>query len=352
MSEHLTVVTDTGLLNTETLRLADLHLQNLLYTPLDSRHNRLARLARHATGARVATISFLDGEREWFKAALGWDVRELPYSHSLTASLRAQLPFVIPDTMADLRCADHPLIAAGPRFRAAAAYPLRDRFDQLIGTVAVYDTRPGRLSASTPEIINDIGQLAQRELFVSDLCAAQSELIGKLGVARRQAMLDDLTRLWNRRAGVELLRKMVADAAVQRASIGVGVIDIDRFKAVNDAHGHPAGDLVLRKVAAAIVDSLRPGDVVARMGGEEFLIVAEGVSESQFTELLERVCAKVAQTAFHARGTELEITLSGGGVVSPCGYPGKADELIDHADSELFRAKHAGRNRVHVLTLR
>lgn len=345
-------VSERPFLNTETLRLADLHLRDLLFTPIDARFNRIVRLLRHATAARVATVSFIDAEREWFKATAGWTVRDLPLTRSLAASLLTELPLIVPDAESDARCIHHPLVAAEPRFRSFAAYPLRDRFDQIIGAVAVYDTEAGRLTEAVADVMADVGAITQRELFTTDVCSAQAELVGKLDVARRQAMLDDLTRLWNRRAGHRLLRDMVERARRQRTAVGIAVVDIDRFKSINDRHGHACGDLVLRHVATRLVDSVRPQDVVARVGGEEFLILAEGVTLAQFSRLLERVRDRVATNTVRTRGANLQVTLSAGGVVTVPDAEGAGDALMSQADAELFRAKGEGRNAVRVIGIR
>jgi diguanylate cyclase (GGDEF)-like protein len=120
--------------------------------------------------------------------------------------------------------------------------------------------------------------------------------------------------------------------------------DIDHFKKVNDTHGHPTGDQVLKRVALILKDSARKIDIVARYGGEEFALVLEGTDRAGARQLAERIRQEVgAQTHDSAQGP-FKATLSLGVAVYP--EDGKTkQELISHADQALYAAKHNGRNR-------
>lgn len=156
-----------------------------------------------------------------------------------------------------------------------------------------------------------------------------------------EATTDELTRLLNRRAGMAVLRREVARSARDGQRVGVGILDIDHFKRINDTYGHPTGDDVLRELAARLGATLRPYDHLSRYGGEEFLLVAPGGGEITFWK---RFRAAIADTRFSTRSGELEVTVSigwtsGNGTLNP-------EELIGQADQALYRAKEAGRNRV------
>jgi diguanylate cyclase (GGDEF)-like protein len=334
-------------LRTETIRLAALRTGDLLNTPLESRFNRLARLARRALAVQAATISLFDGESEWIKAADGWDWQELPLTDGLASSLAADgVPVLINDTRKDDRC--RALVARSPEVQFFAVYPLRGHLNDVIGALVAYDIQPRHSTNEVAAILSDMGQLAQRELFLLEAGGAQEELLEKLSSARRQAMLDDLTRLWNRRGGLQILERAIAEGAGQTKGLGVCIADVDRFKDVNDSHGHLAGDVLLKKSAAMMIDTVRPGDAVCRLGGEEFLLIIPAVSVMELTAVLERVRTQVAAQAVRIHDVTLRVTLSIGAYLHYPNEPTTTQELLRRADEAVYQAKAAGRNVVVV----
>ena len=158
-----------------------------------------------------------------------------------------------------------------------------------------------------------------------------------------QAHTDALTGLPNRRAIVETLEEELQRSAREGTSLAVGMLDIDHFKQVNDECGHAAGDVVLCGLARRMESVLRPYDTVGRFGGEEFLIVAPGVSRSELGELLERLRQVASEAPLNAGERELVVTVSLGGAV----YVGESmDALIARADDALYEAKARGRDLV------
>jgi diguanylate cyclase (GGDEF)-like protein/PAS domain S-box-containing protein len=159
----------------------------------------------------------------------------------------------------------------------------------------------------------------------------------------RLVRTDFLTGALNRRAVLERLGEEVLRAERQGSSLGVGMIDIDHFKRVNDAYGHGAGDQVLCEVVARAQAAVRRYDVFGRFGGEEFLVIVPNAPYPQIRTVLERVRAAVGSSPFLVDGQPLDLTLSIGGTASQ-GEP--VDSLIRAADNALYRAKAAGRDRV------
>ncbi|MCU0977099.1 MAG: sensor domain-containing diguanylate cyclase [Steroidobacteraceae bacterium] len=342
-------MTNHRFLRTETMRLSELQLRDLVNTPLEARFNRLARLAREAMHVRAAAVSFLDPEREWFKAVTGWNVAELPRHRSLAARLLEDGgPVVIEDTLRDERTRDHALVTGAPAFRFCALYPLKDCFDNLLGAIAAYDIEPRAAAAQLARTLEDVGQLAQRELFVSELGAAQQALLEKLDASRRHALLDELTRLWNRRGGLTLLERTLKEAP-RGERLGLCVVDVDNFKAINDRFGHATGDAVLRKVASVLVDCIRPNDIACRLGGDEFLLVLPGLGSAEIGAVLERIRANAEAMSVRTRSGLAEVTLSVGGVACPASAGNSAEDLLHHADKALYEAKASGRNRAIVM---
>lgn len=159
---------------------------------------------------------------------------------------------------------------------------------------------------------------------------------------RRRAFEDPLTGLANRRAIEERLPGIVASGPVTLA-----VIDIDRFKAVNDEHSHQAGDGVLCGVARLLARHCRSQDLVARMGGDEFLVVLVGGSAARATSILDRLRKSVANSHWDLVAPGLRVSVSVGGAYSQDG--GDAEELMARADEALRGAKTAGRDRISVV---
>jgi len=337
-------------LRTETLRLAALRAGDLFNTPLETRFNRLARLVRRALNTQASSISLFDGDREWIKASDGTDWPQLQQTPTLGAVLaRGGLPIVVDDTHEQGATREHPVVTQFPNIRFCAAFPLLGPNNELAGVVAAYDCTPRRPADESLHVLADIGQLAQRELSISEGAGAQEQLLRKLTSARREALIDELTRVWNRRGGLQLLEDAIADCATHAKGLGVCIADLDRFKELNDRHGHQAGDVLLRKAASILVDSVRPADVVARLGGEEFLLVIPDVRAEELSTVMERVRQRIGAMPLRTRTAMARMTISVGGCLHAPSDSATADDLLRRADDALYRAKAAGRDVV-VLT--
>ncbi|MDB5686748.1 MAG: hypothetical protein JWR77_1337 [Rhizorhabdus sp.] len=162
---------------------------------------------------------------------------------------------------------------------------------------------------------------------------------------RAMALTDTLTGLANRRhfeargdAEIAALRKTGKPLALL-------MIDIDHFKAINDTHGHPVGDEVLKAVAARCRGALRDEDMVARLGGEEFVVLLPGTDVAEAAAIAERLREAIASVPVMAGSAVIEVHASlGGAMAGP--PPETIDTLLDRADAALYRAKTGGRNRV------
>jgi diguanylate cyclase (GGDEF)-like protein len=158
----------------------------------------------------------------------------------------------------------------------------------------------------------------------------------------RKAQIDALTGLWNRRYFDQRFEAELSLACRGKRPLAVLMIDLDRFKSINDNHGHPAGDEMLRRIAQVLAQSVRTEDVVCRYGGEEFAIIAPGIS-SGAADLSERLRAVVERHEVMIAGKRVPMTVSIGWAASAAS-PGQS--LLQFADAALGRAKKAGRNCV------
>ncbi|MGL4319684.1 MAG: diguanylate cyclase [Paracoccaceae bacterium] len=163
----------------------------------------------------------------------------------------------------------------------------------------------------------------------------------------RMAMIDPLTGLYNRRYAMPHLTRVAEAARLDGSVFAVMVVDLDRFKSVNDRLGHSAGDVVLAKVAKRLASNLRTGDMVARIGGEEFLVVLPDTSFAEAQIAAERLCKVVREKpVVMDDGVAVEMSISIGLAFS--GAAETVAALIDVADQALLRSKSAGRNRVTI----
>lgn len=158
---------------------------------------------------------------------------------------------------------------------------------------------------------------------------------------------DALTGLANRRSFEVALGREIDRVARSGEPALLLMLDIDHFKRVNDTHGHGAGDLVIKAVAASLLECVRPMDLVARTGGEEFAIVLPNCAPAFGETVAERIRRRVAQMpiAFGAEAP-LRVTISIGGAFAPQWVRSAAPLWMERADQQLYRAKAQGRNLV------
>jgi len=162
------------------------------------------------------------------------------------------------------------------------------------------------------------------------------ERIGQL------ATRDELTGLVNRRHMTALMQAEQARQRRDASKMTIALLDIDLFKRINDSHGHRAGDTVLKTFAEASCQLLRATDVLARWGGEEFLLMLPATPPEQALRSVERLREHLAQVSFDAISPGLKVTFSAG--LSACEDDGPLEPCIERADQAMYRAKTQGRN--------
>jgi len=164
------------------------------------------------------------------------------------------------------------------------------------------------------------------------------------------SMLDELTGLFNRRYFYAQIGTVLANAKRYEQSFCILVLDLDHFKSVNDAYGHGFGDTVLKDVSMALREEIRESDILARFGGEEFIILFTNAYNSNGKLFAERIREKIESLIWYTQDQEVNITVSIG-VHCLTGQAFKQsnpdiDELIQNADKALYSAKAKGRNQV------
>lgn len=256
----------------------------ILDTPPESAYDDLARLAAACCNSSVAAVNLVDDVRHWTKAVVGDDESqgasvpsELSFCAAAVASGEELL--YVPDTRADERWQAHPSVAQAPHVRHYAGAPIVV-CGEPIGVVCVYGPEPRELCEQESEALVALARQASAQL---ELRKRNSEL-------HALAVRDPLTGLPNRTLLFDRLGHAIEHRRRHGGEVGVLFCDIDGFKAVNDHHGHEFGDRVLCEVAAWLRAAVRDADTVARIAGDEFVVICPRLAEADGLEpVVERI---------------------------------------------------------------
>jgi diguanylate cyclase (GGDEF)-like protein len=210
----------------------------------------------------------------------------------------------------------------------------------VLGTLDVFAAEPRLPDDEHRQIFFLLAQLAsiaiEREAFEDALA--------------HQSMHDSLTGLPNRLLFVDRLHQSIARCQRTKASVGVVFLDLDRFKNINDSLGHDAGDELLVAVAHKLQSVIRPGDTVARFGGDEFTVLCEDLSYETARDVAVEISERLLATVIHpmvVRDTEMFVGASVGIALASSGEE-SAEEMLRDADAAMHHAKESGRGRVEV----
>ena len=310
----------------EVERLNILNQYGILDTPYEEPFERIAALARLIGETPIVLISLLDENRQWFKSNIGLDVRQTPREQAFcNETIRSDDVLVIADAELDVRTAQNPLVTGQPHIRFYAGAPLVTPEKARLGSLCIIDRQPRRFDEREMAILKSLAGLVMKEM---DL--------------RRQTEHDWLTGAASRQAFQNTVERLVEHMAPK--SIGLISFDIDHFKQVNDRFGHVAGDRVLIEVVEVCRGALRDGDVISRLGGEEFAVLLPDATTNSALVVAERL----RQAIENSRRPEVDvpITASFGVTMLEQSDLGLADPLR-RADKALYRSKANGRNQVN-----
>ena len=240
---------------------------------------------------------------------------------------------------------DHQLLFPGVEsLRSVALIPLR-RNDRLQGSLNFGSNDEKRFSRHlATDFLAHLGVITS---FAIENAVNRARLV-------RSGLTDFLTGWHNRRYLHARLKEELARAQRQGSGLTCLLIDLDHFKQINDQHGHLVGDMALREAAQRVDAHIRDSDAAARFGGDEFVVLAPGISPEQAAALAQRIRGAVADTALEIPGgTKLSLTVSIGvaGIVlerNDSDLKAIAERLLAEADAALYRAKQNGRNRVEL----
>jgi diguanylate cyclase (GGDEF)-like protein len=330
-------------------RLASVRKLNILDTPLEEKYERLTRMACRMLGVPIAAFTLIDDKRQWFKSIQGLKDSETDIQLSFCAHVAADNKMLlVPDAKTDERFRDHPSVTGGPNIGFYAGCPVHAPDGQAIGSLCAIDNVPREFDADQLQALQDLAPILENEIKMSALTKVQFDLLNELDAAQRLALIDPMTRLWNRAGMTEIINREWAKALRNKTTLTFVMCDIDHFKKVNDTYGHPVGDEVIQTVGKRLLSALRTEDAIGRMGGEEFLLLMPDCRIGQVRQTVERIREHIISQPIQTAARPLDITISYGvATYTPDGSL-TAEEIIKKADDALYVAKKSGRDRVEV----
>jgi diguanylate cyclase (GGDEF)-like protein len=298
--------------------------------------------------AAGVTLSWNDGEPELIAGSdesalnfellqniLGEGPRFLSYETGESVS--------VPDLAMDDRFAEFHHRTVGEGLGAMFTFPLRDGRD-LVGSLDLYRDSPGTLDATAARAAQTLADVAAAYLTNARSRADLQEASAR---ARQRSLHDGLTGLPNRALLLERLEHAFLRGRRSRNLTAILFCDLDKFKRVNDVFGHRVGDELLIAVAERLTKQLRPGDTLARLSGDEFVLVLEDVSEAEVQVIADRIDAAFSEP-FPLSCGEIRTKASIG-----IAFAGRGNErpvkVLEKADLAMYQAKRGGGGRHHVI---
>lgn len=327
-------------------RLQALYDTRLLDFSHPEEFDALARLARDVTDTAIALVSLVDKDRLWFLSRQGFENRETSRSIAICAHTIQGVDLLeIPDMSLDARFTDNPWVTGAPNIRFYAGVPLIVPSGQALGTLCVLDTVTRTLTDKQSSALKTLANSVVAEIELRSKTMGLTLEADRRKAAEAQvrdlATKDLLTQLPNRMALLDRLGQQVRQSARNGTQFAILVINMDRFKLINDGLGHEAGDQALVEIAQRLTGTLRVTDTVARMGGDEFAAVLGDIGDiSDALALADKVNLALRQTTL-LRGTELHYDASIGIAVYP-DHADDVDDLVRKADLAMQLAKREG----------
>ena len=201
------------------------------------------------------------------------------------------------------------------------------------------------LAEANQNLSQQVAQLTvDNEAFKQRLTNKQIEIDAIVAQAQEVAHTDALTFLPNRRQIIGDLQREVFHAERYKTPLAISMVDVDKFKAINDTYGHAAGDVVLRAIARSLREHIREPDIVGRYGGEEFLVILPNARLQAAILQATRLCRCIRETSVPVEDRELRVTISAG-VAEYCTGQEDWQKFLSRADAAMYEAKDAGRDR-------
>ncbi len=312
----------------EKQRLEKLRALKILDSAPEERFDRLTRMAKKMFGVDVSVVSLVDEGRQWFKSKADDDTlpNETPRHISFCGhAILGDEVFIIEDALKDDRFKDNPLVTSDPSIRFYAGYPLKVQSGSALGTLCIFDREPRRFDPDDLQLLRDLGTMAEQEIAALQL-----------------ATLDELTLISNRRGFMDLAQHGLNVCKRKGLSASVLLIDLDKFKPINDRFGHAEGDRVLVIFANIMRQVFRQSDIYGRVGGDEFAVFMLDSDNANTAETIERL--RVAVDNYNKQSQRgYDIEFSAGFVTVEPEATTTVTELLALADQSMYAVKPASK---------
>lgn len=311
----------------ETARLAALKRYDILDTEPEEPFDRITELVRTVLNVPFSAVTMVDDKRIFFKSIAGLEVSEMDRESTLSGqAMLHDHAFTIVDASKDDRFRNNPHVHSAPYVRGFLGIPLKSSDGFTLGVLTAADTAVREFLPHEITILESFAKLVVNEIEM-----------------RKIATSDGLTGAMTRRAWEDAAMKEISKSRRHDVPASLVMFDIDHFKQVNDAHGHAAGDEVLREVARRAMETIRESDFMGRLGGEEFGLLLPHADTQEAAEIADRVRRAIGGTPIHVNGIALNVTSSFGIYMLDGDITG-IDGWMARADAFLYQAKNGGRN--------
>ncbi|SFK36392.1 sensor domain-containing diguanylate cyclase [Methylophaga sulfidovorans] len=303
-------------------RLSTLKSLTILDSAPDERFDRLTRIATKLFDVPVALVSLVDKNRQWFKSCQGLDITETPRDISFCGhAILGEGAFVVEDAHNDERFIDNPLLIGQKHIRFYAGYPIRYLDGSKLGTLCIKDVKPRQFREDDRQLLKDLATIVEHEIQAVEL-----------------ATMDELTGILNRRGFNMSAEKSLNICKRGALPVALVFLDLNEFKPINDKFGHAEGDKALQQFASILDDVGRDSDIVARMGGDEFVILLVDADKNAVDEVMKRFSQQI-QRCNEQQALGYHITFSYGIVLFEPEKHATIDELLSEGDALMYQRK-------------
>ena len=317
----------TGILSDELGRLAALHRYQVPDGGAAPAFEEIIRLVKLALDVPISAISMIDRDEQIFTAVSGMSNRPVPRNDALCSeAIKTAWPLIVPDALRDPRFSNSTQVTGEPQIRSYVGVPLTTPDGYNVGALCAIDTAPREFSEREIAMIAGFAKLVVEQLELRQ-------------ITKHDYLTGALTR---RSFQHEIEREFLRSSRYERPAALVSV-DIDHFKKINDAFGHPAGDEALQGVAQACLGVMRQSDVFGRIGGEEFAFLLPETTAHEAMQCAERIREVIENLRFKIGDKVLSVTASFG-VATLTPTTRSAGDWVASADRALYEAKQLGRN--------